>query len=92
MLVDHEVKVRTKVAHVKGKKTTCAALEGDALSAKAVHNRTTPQVDEDEDEAEESVEDEESLDERGRLDVEEELDEDEDSTRTETDVEETDEF
>jgi hypothetical protein len=40
-----EVKVRTKLALLKGKKTTCAAAEELALLAKAVHNRTTPPVD-----------------------------------------------
>ena len=46
--VGHAVKVRTKLALLKGKKTTCAAAEELALFAKAVHNRTTPQADEDE--------------------------------------------
>ena len=46
--VGHRVKVRTKLALLKGKKTTCAAAEELALFAKAVHNRTTPQADEDE--------------------------------------------
>jgi hypothetical protein len=44
--VGHVVKVRTKLALLKGKKTTCAAAEELALSARAVHNRTTPQVEE----------------------------------------------
>ena len=48
VLIGHEVKVRTKLARLKGKKTTCAAAEELALFAKAVHNRTTPKVDEDE--------------------------------------------
>lgn len=51
VLVGHEVKVRTKLPLLKGKKTTCAAAEELALSAKAVHNRTTPQAEEDEVEA-----------------------------------------
>jgi len=52
--VGHMVKVRTKLALLKGKKTTCGAAEELALSARAVHNRTTPQVDEEEaDEVEE---------------------------------------
>ena len=51
--VDDEVKVRTKLALLKGKKTTCAAAEELALPAKAVHNRTTPPVEEDEVEVEE---------------------------------------
>jgi hypothetical protein len=51
VLVGHAVKVRFKVARVKGKKTGCAVLEGETLVAKAVHNRTTPPV---EDEAEET--------------------------------------
>ena len=45
--VGHVVKVRTKLALLKGKKTTCAAAEELALPARAVHNRTTPQVEED---------------------------------------------
>ena len=44
--VGHVVKVRTKLALLKGKKTTCGAAEALALSARAVHNRTTPQVEE----------------------------------------------
>jgi hypothetical protein len=51
--VGHVVKVRTKLALLKGKKTTCGAAEELALSARAVHNRTTPQVEEDVDEVEE---------------------------------------
>ncbi len=42
--VGHMVKVRTKLALLKGRKTTCAAAEELALPARAVHNRTTPQV------------------------------------------------
>jgi hypothetical protein len=53
--VGDEVKVRTKLALLKGKKTTCAAAEELALPAKAVHNRTTPPV-EDEVEVEEPEE------------------------------------
>jgi len=48
--VGHVVKVRTKLALLKGRKTTCAAAEELALPARAVHNRTTPQVEEDVDE------------------------------------------
>jgi hypothetical protein len=54
--VGHEVKVRTKLALLKGKKTTCLSAEADALAlpaAKAVHNKSTPQVEEDEAEVEE---------------------------------------
>jgi len=43
VLVGHAVKVRGKVTRTKGRKTTCA-LEGQALPANAVHNRTTPPV------------------------------------------------
>jgi hypothetical protein len=46
VLVGHAVKVRGKVARTKGRKTTCA-LEGQALPARAVHNRTTPPVEDD---------------------------------------------
>ena len=49
--VDDAVKVRAKVALTKGRKTTCSLSEGLVLPAKAVHNRTTPQV---EDEVEET--------------------------------------
>ena len=55
VLVGHAVKVRAKVAVTKGRKLTCAS-EGETLPAKAVHNRTTPQVDEAE-EVEETEED-----------------------------------
>ncbi len=57
VLVGHAVKVRGKVAVTKGRKTTCTLTE--TLAAKAVHNRTTPPVD---DEVEETDE-EETLDE-----------------------------
>lgn len=46
VLVGHAVKVRGKVARTKGRKRTCA-LEGQALPARAVHNRTTPPVEDD---------------------------------------------
>ena len=46
VLVGHNVKVRTKLALLKGRKTTCAVAEELALPAKAVHNRTTPEVEE----------------------------------------------
>jgi hypothetical protein len=59
--VGHVVKVRTKLALLKGKKTTCAAAEELALSAKAVHNRTTPQVEEEADETEDEGVDEEDV-------------------------------
>ena len=51
--VDDVVKVRTKLALLKGRKTTCVAAEELAIAAKAVHNRTTPEVDEEEVEVEE---------------------------------------
>ncbi len=52
ILVGHSVKVRTKLALLKGRKTTCAAAEELALPARAVHNRTTPQVEEEVEEVE----------------------------------------
>ena len=61
--VGHAVKVRTKLALLKGKKTTCAAAEELALFAKAVHNRTTPQADEDE-----AVDETEGADDQGTAD------------------------
>jgi hypothetical protein len=99
VLVGHKVKVRTKLALVKGKKTTCAAAEELALFAKAVHNRTTPQADEDDDatdedkavDEDESAEDEDSFDDEDSLDDEEELDEEE-VDGDEGDVEEGDDF
>jgi len=51
VLVGHAVKVRGKVARTKGRKITCA-LEGQALPAKAVHNRTTPSFEDDTEETE----------------------------------------
>ena len=59
VLVGHAVKVRAKVARTKGRKTTCT-LEGQALPAKAVHNRTTPPI---EDDAEETDGDETEIEE-----------------------------
>lgn len=90
--VGHLVKVRTKLALLKGKKTTCAAAEELALSAKAVHNRTTPQV---EDEEAEETEDE-GVDDEGTVDEEETEVEDTEADETEEvegtdEVEETDE-
>ena len=82
VLVGHAVKVRAKVAVTKGRKLTCAS-EGETLPAKAVHNRTTPQV---EDEAEETDE-EETVDEEP---VVEEPEDQGDETEEEV-VEETDE-
>jgi hypothetical protein len=74
VLVGHAVKVRTKVARVKGKKTTCVALEGDTLVAKAIHNRTTPEAEDDAEETDEGVdEDEQELDEDDDVEDEEEL-------------------
>lgn len=52
VLVGHEVKVQTKVARTKGRKTTCS-VEAATSTARQVHNRTTPQPDEAE-EAEET--------------------------------------
>jgi hypothetical protein len=96
--VGDEVKVRAKAARTKGRKTVCNLVEG-SIVAKAVHNRTTPEVDEDDEatDEEEIVEDEESLDDEDVLDDEEDLDEDEvvdeeDLDEDETDVEETDDF
>ena len=63
VLVGQEVKVRTKLPLLKGKKTTCAAAEELALFAKAVHNRTTPAVDEEEAEIEEPEVEEPEVDE-----------------------------
>jgi hypothetical protein len=59
VLVGHDVKVRTKVARSKGRKTTCSVAATDVLTAKAVHNRTTPKVEEDAEEPEEELEEEE---------------------------------
>jgi len=53
--VDDAVKVRAKVALTKGRKTTCTLSEGMALPAKAVHNRTTPPVEETEVEETEEI-------------------------------------
>ena len=61
--VGHDVKVRTKLPLLKGRKTTCAAAEELALFAKAVHNRTTPEVDEEETEVEEPEFEEPEVDE-----------------------------
>ena len=59
VLVGHAVKVRAKVARTKGRKLTCTLTE-EAVAAKAVHNRTTPEVDEvEEPEVEEPEVDEE---------------------------------
>jgi hypothetical protein len=74
VLVDHDVKVRAKVAKTKGKKTSCAALES-AVVAKAVHNRTTPKVEDDSEEEDESLEDElveDELEDEEELDLEDE--------------------
>jgi hypothetical protein len=87
VLVGHKVKVRTKLALVKGKKTTCAAAEELALFAKAVHNRTTPQVDEDEADETEGAGDEVVVDEE-ETEVE---DTEADEVEVEDEVEETDE-
>lgn len=74
VLVDHAVKVRAKVAKTKGKKSTCTLLEG-VIAAKAVHNRTTPMVEDDSEEIEEEtgeedvVEDEEELEDEELVEV-----------------------
>jgi hypothetical protein len=81
--VGHVVKVRTKLALLKGKKTTCAAAEELALFAKAVHNRTTPQADEEEADEVEGADDEGTVD--------EDETEVEDTDEVEDGVEETDE-
>ena len=99
-----EVKVRAKAARIKGRKTVCNLLEGTTV-AKAVHNRTTPQADADDDatdedkavDEDESAEDEDSFDDEDSLDDEEELDEDdvldeEEVDGDEGDVEEGDDF
>jgi hypothetical protein len=93
VLVGHKVKVRTKLALVKGKKTTCAAAEELALFAKAVHNRTTPQVDEDEADETEAAGDEGTVDEDETEVEDTEADEveDADDVEVEDEVEETDE-
>jgi hypothetical protein len=85
--VGHVVKVRTKLALLKGKKTTCAAAEELALFAKAVHNRTTPQVEEEADEVEEPDVDEPEGDEGDDVEDVEDVDDVEDVE----DVEGTDE-
>jgi hypothetical protein len=76
--VGHVVKVRTKLALLKGKKTTCAAAEELALFAKAVHNRTTPQVEEEADEVEEPDADEPEGDEGDDVEDVEDVDDVED--------------
>jgi hypothetical protein len=48
VLVGHAVKVQGKVALSKGRKTTCSVAEGQVLPAKQVHNRTTPEAEEEE--------------------------------------------
>jgi hypothetical protein len=73
VLVDHDVKVRAKVTRTKGKKTSCSALEG-VITAKAVHNRTTPKVEDDSEEVD--LEDEQELEDEEELLEEEELEED----------------
>ena len=66
--VGHMVKVRTKLALLRGRKTTCAAAEELALSARAVHNRSTPQVEEDAADVEEPEADEPEGDEGEDID------------------------
>ena len=76
--VGHVVKVRAKAARTKGRKTVCNLSEA-TIMAKAVHNRTTPQVEEDaaETDEEEIGEDEELLDDEEVVDDEEVLDDEE---------------
>ena len=66
--VGHMVKVRTKLALLRGRKTTCAAAEELALSARAVHNRSTPQVEEEGADVEEPEADEPEGDEGEDID------------------------
>ena len=88
--VGHVVKVRTRLALLRGRKTTCAAAEELALPARAVHNRTTPQVEENAEE----VEDDGTVDEDETEGDEVEVDEpdvDEGEVDEGDEVEETDE-
>ena len=77
VLVGHDVKVRAKVLLSKGRKTTCNVAEAEVLPAKAVHNRTTPKVEDDSEE--ESVEEGESLEEEVVVEDEEGLDVEDDA-------------
>ncbi len=90
ILVGHSVKVRTKLALLRGRKTTCAAAEELALPARAVHNRTTPQVEE-----EVEAPEDEATDDEGIVDEEPEADEPEgdegDESEEGDEPEETDE-
>lgn len=97
--VDDAVKVRTKLALLKGKKTTCAAAEELALFAKAVHNRTTPEADEDEADEQEGADDQGTVDEDetevedtegDEADEVEGADDTEDGVEVEDEVDETD--
>lgn len=63
VLVGHEVKVRTKVARTKGKKTACSVVAETVLPAKAVHNRTTPKPEDAEEETTETETETEETDE-----------------------------
>ena len=83
-LVGHAVKVRTKLALLKGKKTTCAAAEELALFAKAVHNRTTPQAEEDE-----AADETEGADDEGTVDEDETEVEDTEGDEAEEEGDET---
>ena len=96
VLVEHIVKVRAKVAISKGRKTACSP--GEALVAKAVHNRTTPKVDDDELDEDELLEDEdefsdedEFLDDEDSFDDEDELSDDDEQLEDDELVED-DEF
>ena len=73
VLVGHDVKVRTQVALSKGRKTTCSVAATDALMARAVHNRTTPEVEDDA----ETVEDQSGEVEGESLEAEEQLEDEE---------------
>ncbi|MGH2838201.1 MAG: hypothetical protein ACRDJY_07625 [Thermoleophilaceae bacterium] len=101
VLVEHIVKVRSKVVLSKGRKTTCSPAEAEVLMAKAVHNRTTPQVDEDEflededeffDEDEFLDEDEDFFDDEEFFDDQDELEDDEDELLEDDEFIEDDEF
>jgi hypothetical protein len=50
VLVGHAVKVQGKVALSKGRKTTCGVTEGQVVPARQVHDKTTPEPDEGEEE------------------------------------------
>jgi hypothetical protein len=82
VLAGHAVKVRFKVARAKGKKSSCASLEGDAVVAKAVHDRTTPPVEDETEETDDLVEDEPGFEEGDEELGEDEVVEDEEMLET----------